>query len=325
MRNLLNKILQFLNISGRDWAVFLLSLLLAFSIWLIHNLSLKYTEFMQASVVAECNIEGHSGVSANRCDIIARGQTTGYNIISNGLFSKNRKVTVRFEPSVMKLKTGELYYITSSDLKESAHLIFGDDVQLEYFITDTLFFRFPYESHKRVAVNPVHIIGFAPQYMASGALKVEPDSVTIYGEPHHLEDIYQVNTEALKLNDIKSNVHGMAKLEKINGIRLSEDVVHYSLPVSRFVEIPVSVPVQARNVPPGKTLMVYPSTVTATLKCAFPLSSDLTEGIRFCIDYNDFSSSIGGRCIPKAVSLPGGVLDYTLEPKVFECVLKDVR
>ena len=305
--------------------MFLLSLLLAFSIWMIHNLSLKYTEFMQASVVAVCNIEGHAGMSANRCDVIARGQTTGYNIISNGLFSKNRKVSVSFDPSVMKQKSGELYYITSSDLKESAHLIFGDDVQLEYFITDTLFFRFPYENHKRVAVHPVHLLSFAPQYMASGALRIEPDSVTVYGEPYHLEEITHVNTEAVKLSDISSNVHGMVKLEKTSGLRLSEDIVHYALPVSRFVEIPVSVPVQTRNVPPGKSLMVYPSTVNVTLKCAFPLSADITEGVRFCIDYTDFASSIGGRCIPKAISLPGGVLDYTLEPKVFECVLKDVR
>ena len=72
MRDLIHKILQLLNISGRDWAVFLLALLLAFSIWLIHNLSLKYTEFMQASVEAVSNIEGHFNKSSNRSDVIAR-------------------------------------------------------------------------------------------------------------------------------------------------------------------------------------------------------------------------------------------------------------
>ena len=143
MRDFFHKILKLMNISGRDWTVFLLALLLAFSIWLIHNLSLRYTEFMQASVEATSNIEGHYYRSSNRSDVIARCQTTGYNIVRNGLFSGKRKVSVAFDASSLHHKSGETYYITSSELKESAHLIFGDNVQIEYFITDTLFFQVP--------------------------------------------------------------------------------------------------------------------------------------------------------------------------------------
>lgn len=325
MGDFLHRFFQFLNISRRDWTVFLLALLLAFSIWLIHNLSLRYTEFLQASVEAVCSIEGHNAKSVDRCDVLARGKTTGFNIIRNGLSSGKNNVTVKFDPSVMKHKSGEVFYVTSSDLKESAHLIFGDDVQIEYFVTDTLFFRFPYENSKRVPVYPVQLLDFDSQYMSDGGLKVEPDSVTIYGEPIHLNDVEKVNTEVIKLSDINASYHGLARLEKIKGVRMSDEMVHYSLKVSRYVEMPVTVQVQTRNVPPGKTLLVYPSTVNVTLKCSFPLSSDLKEGVRFCIDYQDYASSIGGRCIARPVSLPAGVLDYSIEPRIFECVLKDLR
>ena len=205
MGKLVHRILKMLNISGRDGAVLLLSLLLAFSIWLIHNLSLRYTEFLQASVEATSNIEGHYYRSSNRSDIIARCQTTGFNILRSGLFSGKRKITVAFDASSLHHKSGETYYITSSELKESAHLIFGDNVQIEYFITDTLFFRFPYEYHKRVPVNPVHVLSFRPQYTAVTPLEIEPDSVTVYGEPAHLNDIARVNTEAIKVSDMEPN------------------------------------------------------------------------------------------------------------------------
>lgn len=323
MRNIVHRILRLLNISGRDWTVFLLAFLLAFSIWLIHNLSLRYTEFLQASVEAECNIDGHFNQSSNRCDVIARCKTTGYNIIRSGMASGGSKVTVRFDPSVMKQKSGEIFYVTSDDLKEYAHLVFGSDVQLEYFITDTLFFRFPFENHKRVPVNPVHVITFSPQYTADGTLDIEPDSVTIYGEPVHIDDIDRINTEAIKLSDVGASIHGMAKLEKIKGVRLSEESVHYSLSVARYVEIPVSVSVLTRNVPPGKSLMVYPSAADVSLRCAFPLTADLTDGIRIYIDYNDFASSLSGKCIARIGSLPQGVISYSINPKIFECVVKD--
>ena len=92
------------------------------------------------------------------------------------------------------------------------------------------------------------------------------------------------------------------------------------MPVSRFVEIPVTVGVQAKNVPPGRSLLIYPSVATVTLRCAFPLTADLSEGIRVYVDYNDFASSLVGTCIARISSLPQGVLNYSISPRIFECV-----
>ena len=49
---------------GRDLAGLLFSLLLAFSIWLIHNLSLNYTQVIAVPVTARSNIEGHQELSS---------------------------------------------------------------------------------------------------------------------------------------------------------------------------------------------------------------------------------------------------------------------
>jgi hypothetical protein len=90
--------------------------------------------------------------------------------------------------------------------------------------------------------------------------------------------------------------------------------------VTRYVEIHSEVTVSMRNVPAGRKVSVFPSMAKVTYKCAFPLSTDPSSGVRFFIDYKGFEGSIGGRCIPRPVSLPDGVLDYSLEPEVFECV-----
>ena len=70
MKDLINRILKALNIGGRDWAVLLLALLLAFSIWVIHNLSLKYNDYLTVSVAARCSIDGHSALASNTCDVV---------------------------------------------------------------------------------------------------------------------------------------------------------------------------------------------------------------------------------------------------------------
>ena len=132
MRRLYDKLLASLNISGRELAVFLLALLLAFSIWLIHNLSLKYNDYLTSTVIAQCNIEGHSGVSLNESDIVARCRATGYKVILSDIRAHRKPVNVTFDPTVMKHKEDDLFYIVSSDLTEYAHLIYGDGVTLDY-------------------------------------------------------------------------------------------------------------------------------------------------------------------------------------------------
>ena len=200
MKKLLYRLLYSLKHDGRDWTVFSLSLLLAFSIWLIHNLSLNYSDFLTIRMVAECdNLEGHMVSSSNSCEVVARCRTSGYNIIKSKIALNRTPVRIRFDVQSLAHRSGEMYYITRTQLNEAAHLIYGEKVNVEYFLSDTLFFRFPYETSKRVPVFPVASIDFEPQYMTTDNLEIEPDSVTIYGEPYHLANVDRVFTETIKL------------------------------------------------------------------------------------------------------------------------------
>lgn len=323
MRKLYQKLLEKLNISGRELAVFLLALLLAFSIWLIHNLSLKYNDYLTSTVIAQCNIEGHSPVSINESDIVARCRATGYKVILADIKAHRKPVTVSFDSSVMKHKDDDLFYVLSSDLTEYAHLIYGDGVTLEYFVSDTVFFRFPHVDHKKVPVHPVYSVSYMPQHMSDGELEVIPDSVTVYGEAHRLENIDKVFTEMVKHTSLSSDVQGVVRLEKIRGVRYSAEEVHYLIDVSRYVEVSRSVQVKVINVPADKVLQVFPSTVTVKAKFSFPLSGDGYENVEAVVDYNDYNSSISGKCNVKLSDTPSGLISYEVEPAAVNCVLEE--
>ena len=102
----------------------LLALLLAFSTWLIHNLALKYNDFLKVPVVAKCELKGYSDKSSNECEVVARCRATGYKVIRAALKS-NKKVEVTFRPSDMEHLEGDMFYITSSNLVEYANAIYG--------------------------------------------------------------------------------------------------------------------------------------------------------------------------------------------------------
>lgn len=320
MRDLFGKISKRLNISGRDAKLFVVSLLLAYGIWLIHNLSLNYSEVVRVPVQARCDIIGHADMSSNSTVVLARCRARGFGLIYLAGSEKRDPVTVSFNSTDMHPKGEELYYVTGDDLNRYATQILGSGVKIEAILTDTLMFRFPFENHKRVPVHPVYSLSFAPQHINAGDIRISPDSVTIYGEPFHLASIDKVFTESLRLNDLTASVHGQARLDKIKGVRISDETVTYSMPVARYVEICKTLPVYTDNVPKGHNLIVYPSTATVRFRCAFPVSHDPSEKVRLSVDYQDFISSLEGQCLPRLDSIPSGVIGYTVEPQIFDCV-----
>lgn len=320
MRKLYHKILDKLNVSGRDFSIFLLSLLLAFSVWLIHNLSFKYSTYLSVPVQVKANIDGHTNLSADINKIVARCKTTGYNALRNSSFTPKKTKIIEFDPSIVQHKGGEIFYITRANLAEYSHIFYGGDVTLEYFLTDTLFFRLPYQAHKKVPIQPVTSITYQSQYINQTPLKIEPDSVILYGEPLHLSNIDKVYTENIRLKDINASVQGLADLKSISGVRMSSSEVHFYLDVTRFVEIKASLPVHVINVPRGGGLTPYPPVVDVSFICMFPKMSDPREEVMFYVDYNDFLDSKNGECILRVSELPAGVISYKVNSPVIECV-----
>ena len=323
MKGLFNKLLKSLGFSRRDLAVLLPALLLAFSIWLIHNLSLKYNDFLTVPVTAQCSVEGHSNISSNQCQVMARCRTTGYNVIKHKLFGRRRVRHIDFKSDAMKHLKGDSYYITSSDLQEYSHVIFGDDVTVEYFGSDTLMFTFATVDHKKVPVHPVYSISYEDQYTKVGDLQVKPDSVTLYGELSALKHVERVYTKPLRKTDLAADIQGVIELEPIRNVRMSTDEVNYSLDVSRYVEMRDVVKVETRNVPSDKEMVIIPSKVQATLKCRFPLAGDPVSSLVLYVDYEDFLMTVSGKCPVRSNSLPEGVISYELEPFYVECIVSE--
>ena len=320
---MLHRLLKALNFNRRDLAVLLLALLLAFSTWLIHNLSLRYNDYLKVSVTAVCNIEGHSNVSENRCEVMARCRTTGYQVIKHNFRPRSLEVMVQFNPSVMKRKSDDTFYLTSSDLQEYSHLMYGDKVTVDYFVTDTLFFNFPEQDHKRVPVYLVHSLSFRPQYMNSSEFACEPDTITIYGDKYKIDKIDRVFTTPIRKGDLYENIQGLAPIEKMRGVRFSDEEVRYSMDVTRYVEIKNIYQVNVINVPADKRLRVYPSYVEATLKCKYPMVDEYLEDISFVVDYEDFILSLNGKCQIKATNMSDNVLSYQIDPVAVDCVLEE--
>ncbi len=304
----------------KKWAQFILCVLIAAGAWCIRNLSQNYVSIVSVPVLAQSNIEGHSNISTTEATLTAQVSGSGYSIAA--LSRKHQKTRkVNFNKEDFNFDGDNLFSIKQGDLYKYGSAIFGNGINVESFISDSPKFVFPQVSYKKVPVQKVLKVSYAPQYMATSPMKLQPDSVAVYGEISKLENINQVLTRPLELKDLKASAHGRIKLDNPSGLRLSDEEVVYSLDVQRYVELQEDIKIETRNVPRGVELSVLPSTATVKYRCIFPVNDNPTESVVFYIDYRDFVKSLSGTCIAKPDKLPSGVIDYSLSPETFECIV----
>ena len=320
MRNKIqSRFLERMHIDVRDLVIFLLSLMLAFGIWLVHNLTLRYSAIMNVTVNAVSNIQGRAAESSNTAVITARCRASGFKLLKNSR-NQDKTVKVYFNPEEFTKGDNDTYYLSSNALASYVPDIFGEDVQLESFVTQNAIFRFSAEDYKKVPVSPRLITSYRPQYTAMESIRFSPDSVILYGDPNYLESIDRIFTRPLELKNLKNDAHGEINLDVPSGLRASEQAVSYSLPVTRYVEVSSEIRIEVINLPADKFLSVYPSTARVVFKCVFPLSVDPTRNVSLYVDYEEFAQSINGRCVPRISGLPSSVIDYTVEPQIIECM-----
>ena len=312
-----------LPLRGREWLLFATSLILAVLIWFLSNLSRSYSGVLGVPVVAECNLQGYSNISSNSTVLSARCRAEGFRLLREGTRRSRKPVLVAFDRADLRHAAGERFFVTGNVMNNYLRQIFGDKVDVEDIITDTLYFIFSPENNKRVPVNFAGDFTYRSQYMASGPLRLTPDSVTVYGEKARLDLVDHVSTAQIYPDDVHDTQHGVLRLNRIKGVRLSDSEVSYELPVSRYVELRSELPVSVRNAPGGHHLDVFPSRATVILHCTFPVGRNPFEAFELYIDYADFASSLSGRCVARVNELPSGVLDYRVEPAVFDCLETD--
>jgi hypothetical protein len=305
---------------SREWIVFVLSIALAFLVWFLVNLSQEYSGTISVPVVAQCNIEGYGPESSNTVLVSARCRTEGFRLVREYSRRERKVVKVKFNKSDLRHTGRDVYSVIGGAKNSYVDQFFGEDAKVEAFITDTLSFIFPVENHKKVPIEVPLSVSFRSQFMQSGPFRTIPDSMTVYGPQERLDAVEKVTTGRLILSDLHNSQHGLLKVNPIKGIRMSADEISYELPVSRYVELSASVPVEVMNLPAGHSLQVYPPTAQVYLRCAFPIVKDPLASFKLYVDWKDFSSSLSGRCAPRIQRLPAGVLEYHVEPEVFDCI-----
>ena len=249
----------------------------------------------------------------------------GFTLLSNKLKSRLTPIIFdvnSFSPNRFK-NDPSTFYILSSYAKNGISRQLSSDIEILDIKPDTLIFHFAPREEKRVPVKPVLNLSFEKQYMQVGPLTVEPDSVSASGPQVIIDSLQAAQSEALRLTGLNKSFSEEVKLKPVSKVEFNPVEVWIRMPVEKFTEASLSVPIEVINLPDSLVLRTFPGKVNLTCQVGLSAYETLNEHLfRAVVDYAEAGTMLGNRLQVNLVKVPQYIQALNYSPKSVEYILE---
>ncbi len=168
--------------------------------------------------------------------------------------------------------------------------------------------------------------------------KVEPDMLyyisdtlysdsmaTVYATPEKLDSIRAVYTEPLRGYEFRDSLVLTARLKPITGVKIMPAAVRVTFVTDMLTEGRIDgVVVNGINMPEGKVLRTFPSTLAVTVVTGIKNLQTLTaQDFEIVADYSQFSSDTLARCDVFIRRQPAGIKRIQLERQQVDYLIEE--
>ncbi len=232
-------------------SIFLICLLISVIIWFTIKLSDEYDTIIEIPLtfthIPKNKVLTYISDSVLQVEILEKGSDLIRMMYVETPDPVN--ISLRFLPVYPK---GGAYHgmITTSALIndiEREHNLLGKIVSIS---PDTIYLTFEPEKSRKLPVSANFDMTFEKQYMRYGNIGFTPDSVTVKGPQVLIEALDSISLGDIKLEQLNKNYNGEQRFpaDSINRLlTINPNVVSYNVPVEKFTEAEMEVPVKLIN------------------------------------------------------------------------------
>ncbi|ALJ06881.1 hypothetical protein APS56_16410 [Pseudalgibacter alginicilyticus] len=301
--------------------VFLLFLLLSFTILIFTKLSKQYTNtivFKINKIHVPDEVVILNDADANLHITL---KTHGFGWLK--YYLKQPTITIDFAEEVSKTPTKFIWQKSKVYLNNTQ---FGKQEEILNISPDTLLFNYDNNMVKKVPVILNSNIQFSPGFDVFDDLETNPDSVVVIGAEEIVTKIKHIETELLTLNDVKGEIKKWVALklpQKNNELKFSDKSVLLKANVERFTEGVLKLPINILNIPEGLSLNYFPKTVNVTFYTSLDNFKGITpKDFKVECDFGNVSQS-QSFLVPKLVKEPKAVKNARLNEQRIEFIIKE--
>jgi hypothetical protein len=214
-------------------------------------------------------------------------------------------------------------YILTSYAQDGISRQLSSEIEILDIHPDSLIFTFAAKTSKRVPVVPVLDLGFEQQYMQVGPVILEPDSVIISGPEVIVDSIDRVTTEEFRKISINESFNDELRISPISRIDFDPKEIWLQVPVEKFTEASLSIPIEVLNLPDSLVLRTFPGKVNVTCQIGLSAYESLSEHLfRAVVDYAEIGTMLGNKLQVEIVKMPDFIQALNYTPKSVEYILE---
>jgi len=252
-------------------------------------------------------------------------KTSGFRILAYRFASTKEPVVIDVAESLkgnVDPKT-DLIAVPSKSLSEDFTQQLGNDYAITGFSPDSILFTFSNKASKRVPVQLQSNFTMSKQYDTTGSILLDPDSVTITGPAASISGVNFVSTELLQLSNLKTSIRQKIGLIKSHLVSLEREEVTVLIPVEKFTEGSMEVPVHSINVQQGFTIKTFPDKVKVRYRVSLSKYNDVhPEMFDAVVDASGLPDERTRQLKVKLETAPYFIRSVTIEPEKTDYILR---
>lgn len=248
----------------------------------------------------------------------------GFNLLRYKLKPATDPIIIDLGQLKVAKSSKESFLVTNSRTDRIRRQL-GTNIQVLKVLPDTLFFKFDTKVLKRIPVTLRHSLDFERQYQVSDSIIIKPSNITLSGAKSILDSIKYLETELLKVSSINKTITRTVpvKLDSmLKKVELSTKRVVVTIPVEKFTEASIVIPIHLINVPPDFTGKTFPEKVKITYMISLQEFENINPALFHVIaDYNESQKTNASKLKLIVAESPDFVKNIRVEPERVEFIL----
>ena len=312
---------------NKQWFVFAISFLVALLFWVLISLTKYYNGNIEAEI-SYLNLPPVRGLSANlphklQIDL----NTKGFDLLlySSGLRSLKINVDANEYLSGLSVADRKKGILTSEYLKLSLSGQLSPETKISKISPENIFLNLSNRSLKKVPVKLNYSISFDKQYGLSDSIRLRPDSVLISGPENVINNLDEMETVFKKFVNVHENIHANLSLmlKKKEGLIVSDKSIDVDIPVEKYTEGSLEIPIELINVKKGMNVKTMPAKVNVTFRVSLKNYKKLDEDMFSAVaDFSEVGQHPSSHLEVNLIKYPSFLKTVKMNPKKVDYMIR---
>lgn len=218
----------------------------------------------------------------------------------------------------------EKFTIHTRLIKSDINRQLGKDINILDVLPDTINFHFNNVINKKVALAANVTLNFAPQCMLDGDISFKPDSIVVSGPEYILDTLQKVYTKKQKFKGLNRPIERNVSLIEIDNLSFAKKKVNMLLPVSKFTEADILVPIIPVNVPDSLHLITFPQKAKISYLVSLANYDKINElDFRLEVDFFEIKKLLGQKLSVNLKYQTDNVSSVSFTPTIVEYIIEN--